>query len=297
MGDEPPQNANAEQAERKFHIVGYLPDYRVADISLDVGKNLTDLVFFSAEADAAGTLKLDRVKPGHLQKLGQFREKHGLKLFLGIGGWSRSEGFAKLAASGPARRKFAKNARQFCLDNHFGGIDLDWEHPSNNSQIQDYAALLSEVKDAFQHNHLELTIAIPGWQVLPSQAIKAVDRIHLMAYDAPGRHSTRDFAESEVARVKEKGVPPEKICLGIPFYGRGIGDKEQVLPWSEIVRTFKPEKGVDEANGLFFNGIATVEAKTKFVLSNKLAGVMAWEIGQDAAGEQSLLRTIRNAAE
>ncbi len=269
----------------------------MADISLDVGKNLTDLIFFSAEADAMGNLMLDRVKREHLQKLQQFREKHGLKLLLCFGGWSRSEGFAKLAASAPARLTFANNAKQFCLDNHFDGIDLDWEHPSNDSDHRAYAALLSDIKDAFRPGNLQLTIAIPGWHVLSQQSIEAVDRIHLMAYDAPGRHSTLEFAKADVARLTEKGVPPEKICLGVPLYGRGIKDKKPVLPWSEIVRTIKPEKGVDEANGLYFNGIATIEVKTKFALENKLAGIMAWEIGQDVAGEQSLLGAVRRAAE
>jgi GH18 family chitinase len=117
-----------------------------------------------------------------------------------------------------------------------------------------------------------------------------------MAYDAEGRHSTYEFAESDVGRLVNQGVPAAKICLGIPLYGRGVNDRSRELGYSQIMARFKPGAEVDEMDGLYFNGISTVERKTRLALSTKLAGVMAWEIGQDADGDSSLLRAIHRVA-
>src|SRR5258708_24899153 len=119
-----------------------------------------------------------------------------------------------------------------------------------------------------------------------------------MAYDADGRHSTPEFADAELAKFSKRGVPPVKTCLGLPFYGRGVHDRTKTLTYAEIVHRYRPTAEVDEVDGVYFNGATTIERKTKMALQRKLAGVMIWELGQDAADEHSLLhvidRTIRH---
>jgi hypothetical protein len=51
---------------------------------------------------------------------------------------------------------------------------------------------------------------------------------------------------------------------------------------------------VDEIDDVYFNGPATIRRKTAFALESGLGGVMAWELGQDAPGDRSLLRVIRS---
>jgi hypothetical protein len=51
---------------------------------------------------------------------------------------------------------------------------------------------------------------------------------------------------------------------------------------------------VDQVNDIYYNGIPTIKAKTQLAI-DKVAGVMIWEIGQDAFGvnkQYSLLRAI-----
>ena len=291
--DDSPLEQSANASRSQFHIVGYLPEYRMANVDVDIGRNLTDLICFSAQADDAGNLRLGRLTAQVLQKVKAIQDKHPVDLFLCVGGWERSKGFPKLAASPAAREKFVAALTDFCLENGFAGVDIDWEHPAGDAEYRDYATLLTAIKKGFEPHRLQLTIAVAGWQKLPAEAIEAVDRIHLMAYDGPGRHSTYEFAVADVERLEKSGAPREKICLGVPFYGRSIQDRAKALAWSEIVSRFKPGRDVDEVEGFYFNGIATIERKTKFALEHKLAGVMVWEIGQDASGEQSLLRTMR----
>ncbi|HVX15627.1 MAG TPA: glycoside hydrolase family 18 protein [Pirellulales bacterium] len=286
LGKEPPA----------FHIVGYLPDYRVADFNAESAKYLTDLVYFSAEPTADGALKRDRLRNDQLGALQAIKSRHGVALLLTVGGWERSAGFAEMAALETTRARFAVNARQFCLEEHFDGIDLDWEHPADDEQRKNYDRLITAMKREFQTHELQLTVAIAAWQVLSPEAIAAVDRVHLMAYDNEGRHATFDDATSAVQRLLKAGVPAAKICLGVPFYGREVRQGGRSLTYAEIVRKYSPAADTDEVDGFYFNGPGTIARKTRFARAGKLGGIMIWELGQDIADERSLLEVVAGAS-
>jgi chitinase len=278
--------------EPAFRVVGYLPDYRLAEFDPHAAKHLTDMVYFSAEPTAEGELVRGRLDREALQKLHLIKQQHGLKLLLTVGGWERSAGFVAMAAAAAARERFASECLDFCKEYDFDGIDIDWEHPANEAQQRDFGSLLATLKKALQTRKLRLTIAIAEWQPLPREAIAAVDQIHLMAYDAPGRHSTYEYAAEAVERVIQRGAPAEKICLGIPFYGRAIKQPNRTLTYAGIADKYQPQPATDELDGIYFNGPDTVRRKTRMAHDLRLGGVMIWELGQDAKGDASLLRAI-----
>jgi GH18 family chitinase len=290
--EEPARRDKGGRDGTSFCVVGYLPDYRMESFGPDQAKLVTDLIYFAADAEPAGGLNVKRLPPKDFQTLREIKEKHPVRLLLCAGGWGRSRGFAELAASPRARQRFAAGLVAFCADNHFDGADLDWEHPETEAERKDYAALLVEIKKAFAPRRLLLTVAMAGWQELPADGFDAVDRIHLKAYDAEGRHATPEFAAAEVARLLKKGAPASKICLGLPCYGRGVDQPAKVLTYAELVHKHRPAADRDEVDGIYFNGRRTVERKTKYALEHKLAGVMVWELGQDTRDEYSLLRVI-----
>lgn len=54
-----------------------------------------------------------------------------LKTLLAIGGWNEgSTRFSPLVASEERRKELVKNSVKFLRQNHFDGLDLDWEYPS-----------------------------------------------------------------------------------------------------------------------------------------------------------------------
>lgn len=50
---------------------------------------------------------------------------------LAIGGWNEgSTRFSPLVANAERRKQLVKNAVKFLRQNHFDGLDLDWEYPA-----------------------------------------------------------------------------------------------------------------------------------------------------------------------
>jgi GH18 family chitinase len=283
----------ADAAAGEFRIAGYLPEYRVDEFDAEALAGLTDLLVFSAEPTAEGGLDLARLKNVPWEKLHDFKSERGVRLTLCVGGWGRWGGFASVAQSAEKRRAFAAACVRICRERRLDGVDLDWEFPQGEAQQQDYAELLRELHQAFQPEKLTLSVTVAGHQQLPAAAIKAVDWVQIMAYDHDGRHSTYDDAVGDVELRLKRDVPREKIVLGVPFYGRHTKRRSQSLTYREILAKYKPAAEDDEVSGYYFNGPATIDRKTDYALREKLGGVMIWELGQDARGENSLLKVIR----
>lgn len=279
----------------RFRVVGYLPDYRVDQIDASVGRLLTDLVFFSVAPDPHGQFASKALDaPKTVELLKRLRNEQHVNLILCVGGWGRSKGFAEIASTEKSRRQFAEGLTAYCGSHGFSGADIDWEHPKDSLESQNYGRLMAAIALAFKPHGLKLSAAVAAWQTLTPEWIEAVDAVNLMSYDAPGKHSTLDAAQSDVRKLLDQKVPAEKIRLGLPFYGRGIVQRDLTKTYAEISKSNSGSINDDEFNGVYFNGPATIHAKTQFAQVNNLGGVMVWEIGQDAPGDASLLKVIQS---
>lgn len=276
-----------------FRIAGYLPDYRSFDAVKTGG--LTDLIVFSAQPTESGDIDLSRLAKTNWAELREAKQKQKFRLILCIGGWERSTHFGKVAASEKLRHNFVTTAKRLCVEKQLDGIDLDWEHPHDAQEQDAYAMLLQDLQQALHPAGRSVSITMAAWQVLPRRAFELVDWIQVMAYDHPGRHSTFENAQSDIDKLIQAGAPRHKILLGLPFYGRAIERAQPALTYHEIVAKFRPGRAVDEIEGIYFNGPAMIQRKTYYALQSRLAGVMIWELGQDARGEDSLLNTILQA--
>ena len=70
----------------------------------------------------------------------------------------------------------------------------------------------------------------------------------------------------------------------------------EAAAYRDLIRRENAPPDKDTIAGHFFNNLATVRLKTELTLEHGYGGVMVWELSQDAAGEQSLLRAIHGTA-
>ncbi len=271
-----------------FVIAGYLPEYRSLKECSSAIECLTDLYLFSAEATASGGLDTRRLAKVEWKSL---TNSTGRRNLLCIGGWNRSTHLPTLAASPEMRTRFANAVQELCLEKHLDGVDIDWEHPKTDLEVENYGKLLAELKRTLKDKRVSVTLA--AWQKVTPAMMEAVDLVQVMAYDHPGRHSTLENAQADISKLLDAGVPAKKLVMGIPLYGRDVKKFDRVMTYAEIVRKFQPAADVDEVKGIYFNGKRTVKRKVEWAKQQQLAGVMVWELGQDVRGDASLMQVLR----
>jgi GH18 family chitinase len=116
-----------------------------------------------------------------------------------------------------------------------------------------------------------------------------------MSYDRQPRHSTYEQAVQDLRKFIDAGIPREKLILGLPFYGRKVTAPYEEATYADIVAKYHPASDVNEVDGIFFNGIGTVQLKTCHAMSKNIGGVMIWELAQDTMDKTSLLAAIKRA--
>ena len=275
-------------------VVGYLPHYRAGTIDKLQVEKLTDIIFFSISPKADGSLDTSRVKPEVLKKLTQRAHAKNTRVHICVGGWNLSGGFVPMTTNAKARAAFVRNLTTYVRAHRLQGADVDWEHPKGAAQIANYQKLLIELKRAFAPHRLWLTVAVPGWgDLIQPATFPFIDRIHVMAYDQGTPHAPFAGAVKELRHWESRKAPKVKLVLGLPFYGRNA--QGATATYAEIIRKYEPKSGADIAGGFHFNGPATIRRKINFVLQQGYAGVMLWELGQDASGKASLLSVVRDA--
>lgn len=287
--------AHPTLAPGDFSIIGYFPDYR--ELNPAWAKNLTDIIYFSAEPRVDGSLDVSRLTDENWQSLQQMKTEHAIRLHLSIGGWERgTDDFAAMTSDLSTRQVFISNLLNYLLARNLDGADFDWEFPQDPEEFANYIALLTEIKSSFSEHGLLVSVALPAEASFPLAGFAVADRIHIMAYDHPERHSTYEQAVQDFQIFLDAGIPPEKLILGMPFYARAVDDFDKEASYADIVGHYQPAPDVDEIDGWYFNGVTTIQQKTCFAKNQHAGGVMFWELGQDMMDETSLLQAIYETA-
>jgi chitinase len=294
MVDTPLPITPTPQVSENFPVIGYFPDYRV--LNPDWAKYLTDIIYFSAEPRADGSLDTSRLTEDNWRQLHEMKIKYGLRVHVSIGGWGRTGGFAGMTANPEVRHRFINNLLHFVLSHDLDGADFDWEFPETVSQFKNYVFLLSEIQKVFSGYGLLVSAALPADSSFPLGEFDVVDRVQIMSYDRSEKHATYEQALNDVQTFLDSGIPAEKLVLGLPFYGRDTSPPYEVLSYGEITSVYFPSPDVDEVNGVYFNGLVTIQKKICYGMGTGLGGFMVWELAQDARDAASLLQRIYQLA-
>lgn len=286
---------------RPFRVIAYLmstrPPERVVSMPFE---HLTDVIWFSVEPNADGTLNDALLFADKLFFLRRIAGEHGVRVHIAVGGWGRSEHFATVAKNDEKRAIFIKALTDLCLAEKLAGADIDWEFPRDESERAAATILLRDLRASFKPHGLELSIAVGGHHsTFDHEIFEHVNRVHIMSYDHHGPkhepHSTFEHAQQDVTFWHDKHkLPAGKLLLGLPFYGRKLGEAGTIefRQWSE---KFDVADDVNEAGGYFVNNHALIRRKVKYAQEQGLGGVMIWELGHDRIDHRAILRTIGSA--
>lgn len=231
-----------------------------------------------------------------------------VKVLVSIGGGSASGDKALLSRyfdllTEAKRAGFVARLTDFVLAHNFDGLDVDLEGPSIN---QDYGAFIAALGAALKAKGKLLTAALSkgyGGDKVPDSVFESFDFVNVMAYDgagpwqpnAPGQHSSLQFAKDNITYWLGRGLPKAKAVLGVPFYGYGFGEafRKRDYPYSEIVAGNPGAENTDEiGNTIWYNGLPTIRAKAQYVVDQGLGGIMIWSLDYDVPGDRSLLSAI-----
>jgi chitinase len=189
-------------------------------------------------------------------------------------------------------------------------IDLEGELMTGIDKAGNYTPFIRELASALHARSKLLSAATGSYPggLVPDAALPYFDLIGIMSYDqvgptwgtAGGEHSTYAQAQADLALWIGKGVPPSKLALGMPFYGRGFGGYREGWSLQEIAAQFGEDQLQRDVAGqrcggcsyITYNGLPTLERKAKLAGAWG-AGVMIWEVGQDIEDGRAIRRVVR----
>jgi chitinase len=275
----------------EFRVVAYATDAVIP--ALVPYDKLTHINFAFLLPNEDGTFRelLNSWKLGELVSLAH---QQNVKVLISVGGWGWDEQFEKLAGHSATRTAFVQNLVKIVEHYQFDGVDMDWEYPDPGQSAQNFLALMQELRSALPKDKL-LTAAVVALgeygEGIPDAAFALMDFINIMAYDNSGaEHSSMDYAQSALDYWLGRGLLPEKVTLGVPFYARPTE-----ISYAKIVQANPSAAQLDSttyAGALInYNGIPTIQAKTRMAMQHA-SGIMFWTLENDASGDLSLLSAI-----
>jgi chitinase len=294
-------------AQSRPKVVAYVPnwiDLKEFSKTIDYHR-LTHLnIAFENPADDTGILSFQTQNTALIRRA----KAAGVKVLVSIGGGSVSENKAKretyfrLLDDG-RRAAFVNHIAAYIQRHGFDGLDVDLEGPAIQ---KNYGPFIADLAAALKPKGKLLTAALSegyGGKQVPAAALARFDFINIMAYDAtgpwdparPGPHSSFAYAKRAITYWTGRGLPPQNLVLGLPFYGYGFGDsfRDYGYPYAELL-TLYPEAYDKDKLGqtIWHNSSHTIRRKSQLALDRKLGGVMIWSLDQDARGAKSLLKVI-----
>jgi len=277
----------------QFIILAYATDAIIANI-IPYDK-LTHINYSFLTPKADGTFN-PIVNGWKLKQIIGTARQYNVKVSISVGGWGWDAQFEELAANPETRTAFVQNLKAFVDEYQLDGVDIDWEYPDPGLSSQNFLALIQELRAAIPDKLLTTAVVSYGDEHgigVPSESFEYFDFVNVMTYDGPDHGSMEQF-ERGLAYWSERGLPREKIVLGVPFYG------DPDMPYYKIVQEDPNAAQADSfdyyGTTYHYNGIPTIQTKTRIAME-KAGGIMFWALDHDAQGELSLVHAIDRAAQ
>ena len=286
--------------------------------------------FVSPSATGALTVPKDFLLPD----LVSLAHARGKKVVLGVGGGDASAHFSRMATNAALRTLFVRALSRFVASNHYDGVELDWEFPRNEADRVGFILLVSGLRASLDPRR-SMSLAVSASRFTSrytdvAALAPSIDHFIVMAYDCHGGWSEYSGHNAPLntyprcdGSVKEgvqywlkRGMPRNKLVLGVPFYGRAFASKGAGRSFTECnnldyrevlqlinrgyVRHWDATACVPYLNAnvgtqfVTFDDPQSLALKVDLVLNSGFAGVAAWQVTGDIVdGRHTLLPGIR----
>ncbi len=227
-------------------------------------------------------------------------KKNNVIPVLSVGGWLYKDGslcqpkFEINTNTEKKRASFAASIVSEAKGYGFQGIDIDWEHPTDETQNQ-FTDFMKKLRVKCDENNMILTSALEGdvRKGMTNEVLKILDFANIMAYDGGDGpdHSPYSYTVGCYNFWKDIiGVPAEKLTMGVPFYSRPEATYINIVKRNPDYAM--QDTAVIDGKTVYYNGIPTMKKKTEFAVKN-VKGIMIWQILQDSDDKSlSLLNAI-----
>ncbi len=301
LTDAVPDAPEQDAVQHESRVVGYLPDWAYQYYSSLDFSALTHLNIAFCNPDAEGNLSC-WIPDNELKNIVSRAHASGVKVMAALGGGGGCDGYLPLLDTPEEMADFNSRIMSYCETYDLDGIDLDIELGSNHEIWNYYADWVSSLRVLCDERGYALSTATAQWVAVhvSEETFSLFDFVNVMAYDNDAdkiSHATMEFAERSLNFFHvQRGIPKDRLVLGVPFYGRGYTadgalDWNSYVPFSELIAADPANYDADFHQGVAYNGAATM--RDKCTLAKEYGGIMIWEVTQDAAGEYSLLAVIK----
>jgi chitinase len=235
-----------------------------------------------------------------------------LKICLSIGGWGSGR-FSEMAADETCRKAFAIDCKRVIDEFKIDGIDMDWEYPTSTAagisaspdDTKNFTLLMRDIREAIGKDKLLTLATVADAKFIDFKAINDdIDFVNVMAYDVArpphhhsglyrSEHSGRITTDEAIIAHIDSGVPLNKIVIGMPFYGHGVGKIPDFIDYKDIINLTGFQKHWDDVAKVpyltdsadvfvcCYEDPESIRYKCEYILSKGLRGAMYWEYSAD----------------
>lgn len=217
-----------------------------------------DVINFAFGKIIDGKLNVDHLS--NLNKVLELKSK-GLKVVIVIDGVEKStrEAFILACKNQENRKQLANSIIELINKYNFDGVDLDWEAPFGEEQINNYTLLIKTIREYLDNVNKELLLTAAVYSsgfnehYNLNEMSKYLNYLHIMTYGMGSKkyasHNSpflpsADTKVSITTAVKDafdNGFKNNQVIIGIPFYARGgvIGKVSKVIGTEYQEGTFR----------------------------------------------------------
>ncbi|WP_152054462.1 glycoside hydrolase family 18 protein [Tautonia marina] len=315
----------------------------------------THLCHAFVTADADGRIRPSRGVPD--ADLARQAHEAGVKMFISLGGWGWDEQFAAIMTDPEAEDRYIVSVLALVDESDYDGIDLDWEYPDTEQEVEGFERLVRRLRaglDAIgerKERPMLLTMAAssnPGtlrW-LRTEFLLETMDWVNVMTYDYAGPwtnyagHNAPLFSSSKVPGrnrpsteatmrylIEERGIPADRLAVGIPLYGRGFAVSEPYASTEDAPELRIPQGNYTNLHRLLneegwtrlwddeikapwllapdrsivfgYDDAESVAIKTEWAMKQGFRGVFFWQVAADRLpdGSHPLQEAAREAWE